>query len=49
MIRLLEAEFKSALSLSDKPDGVPFSIACGVSVAPFLRNLFAQRAKSMII
>lgn len=35
MIRLLEAEFKSALSLSDKPDGVPFSIACGVSVAPF--------------
>ena len=39
MIRLMEAEFKSALSLSDKPDGVPFSIACGVSVAPFFEKL----------
>lgn len=39
MIRLLEAEFKSALSLSDKPDGVPFSIACGVSVASFFEKL----------
>lgn len=39
MIRLLETEFKSALSLSDKPDGVPFSIACGVSVAPFFEKL----------
>lgn len=39
MIRLLEVEFKSALSLSDKPDGVPFSIACGVSVAPFFEKL----------
>lgn len=39
MIRLLEAEFKSALSLSDKPDGVPFSVACGVSVAPFFEKL----------
>ena len=39
MIRLLEAEFKSALSLSEKPDGVPFSIACGTSVAPFFEKL----------
>lgn len=39
MIRLLEAEFRSALSLSNKPDGVPFSIACGVSVAPFFEKL----------
>lgn len=39
MIRLLETEFKSALSLSDMPDGVPFSIACGVSVAPFFEKL----------
>lgn len=39
MIRLLEAEFKSALSLSDEPDGVPFSIACGVSVAPYFEKL----------
>lgn len=45
MIRLLEAEFKSALSLSDEPDGVPFSIACGVSVAPYFEKLIcmAQR------
>ena len=39
MIRLLETEFKSALSLSEKPDGVPFSIACGTSVAPFFEKL----------
>ena len=39
MIRLLEAEFKSALSLSERPDGVPFSIACGTSVAPFFEKL----------
>ena len=39
MIRLLEREFKSALSLSDEPDGVPFSIACGVSVAPYFEKL----------
>ena len=39
MIRLLETEFKSALSLSERPDGVPFSIACGTSVAPFFEKL----------
>ena len=42
MIRLLEAEFKSALSLSDEPDGVPFSIACGVSVAPYFEKLICM-------
>ena len=39
MIRLMEREFKSALSLSDEPDGVPFSIACGVSAAPYFQKL----------
>ncbi len=39
MIRLLETEFKSALSMSERPDGVPFSIACGTSVAPFFEKL----------
>lgn len=39
MIRLLEREFASALSLSDTPDGVPFSIATGTSVAPFFEKL----------
>lgn len=39
MIRLLETEFNSALKLSDEPDYVPFSIATGVSAAPFLEAL----------
>lgn len=39
MIRLLETEFKSALKLSSAPDGVPFSIACGTSVAPYFEKL----------
>lgn len=39
MIRLMEREFKSALALSDEPDGVPFSIACGVSAAPYFQKL----------
>lgn len=39
MIRLLEREFASALSLSDTPDGVPFSVATGTSVAPFFEKL----------
>lgn len=38
MIRLMDTEFKSALRLSDEPDYVPFSIACGVSVAPYFEN-----------
>ena len=41
MIRLLETEFRSALKLSDGVDGVPFSIACGTSVAPFFEKLVA--------
>ena len=39
MIRLMHTEFRSALSLSGEPDYVPFSIACGVSVAPFFEKL----------
>lgn len=39
MLRLLMTEFRSALLLSDAPDGVPFSIATGVSAAPFLEKL----------
>lgn len=42
MIRLLETEFRSALRLSEGVDGVPFSIACGTSVAPFFEKLIAQ-------
>ena len=39
MLRMLETEFRSALRLSDPPDGVPFSMAAGVSAAPFLEKL----------
>jgi len=44
MIRLLETEFNSALMLSDGCDGVPFSIATGVSVAPYFQNLICKAA-----
>ena len=39
MFRLMETEFASALKLSDDPDGMPFSIATGVSAAPFFDRL----------
>jgi NifB/MoaA-like Fe-S oxidoreductase len=39
MLRLQETEFLGALRMADEPDGVPFSIAAGVSAAPFLRKL----------
>lgn len=39
MLRLMETEFTSALKLGDAPDGVPFSIATGVSAAPFFAKL----------
>ena len=41
MLRLLETEFRSALRLSDTPDGVPFSLATGTSAAPFFEKLLA--------
>lgn len=42
MIRLQETEFRSALMLSDEPDGVPFSIATGVAAAPSLEKLLCM-------
>lgn len=42
MFRLMEKEFTSALKLSDEPDGVPFSIATGVSAAPFFEKLLKK-------
>ena len=39
MLRLMESEFNLALKMSDAPDGVPFAIACGTSVAPFMEKL----------
>ena len=41
MLRLLETEFRSALRMSDAPDGVRFSIACGTSVGPLFTRLIA--------
>ena len=45
MLRLLETEFRSALKLSDAPDGVPFSIATGVAAAPYFRKACWSLAK----
>ena len=45
MLRLLETEFKSALKLSDEPDYVPFSIATGVSAAPYFQRLLELAQK----
>ncbi len=45
MLRLLEAEFKLALTFADEPDGEEFSIACGTSAAPFLEKLLCTAAK----
>ena len=39
MLRLQETEFCGALRMADEPDGVPFSVAAGVSAAPFLQKL----------
>lgn len=46
MLRLMETEFLSALKLSDGVDGVPFSIATGVSAAPFFAGLL-EKAKEI--
>ena len=38
-LRLLETEFKSAVKLADEPDGIDFSVATGVSAAPYIEKL----------
>lgn len=40
LLRLLETEFVAALQQRDDADGKPFSIATGVSAAPFVHSLF---------
>ena len=42
MIRLLEAEFRSALALADEPDGKPFSVVAGEAAAPYIRSLLEE-------
>lgn len=44
MLRLMETEFRSALALSEEPDGIEFSIATGAAAAPFFERL-TQMAK----
>ena len=39
MLSMFKTEFDSALALSERPDGVPFSVACGTAVAPFFEKL----------
>ena len=45
MLRLLEAEFESALRFTDAPDGVPFSVATGAAAAPMIENLLFSAKK----
>ena len=45
MLRLLEAEFETALKYADAPDGVPFSIAAGAAAAPMLEKLLFSAKK----
>jgi len=46
MLRLLEAEFETALKYADAPDGNPFSLATGAAAAPFLEKLlFSAKEK----
>ena len=42
MIRLLEAEFRSALALADEPDGKKFSVVAGEAVTPYIRDLLEE-------
>ena len=44
-LRLLETEFRSALKLADEPDGIDFSVATGVSAAPYLEALLLSARK----
>lgn len=39
MLSLFKTEFNSALALSERSDGVPFSVACGTAAAPFFEKL----------
>ena len=39
MLSLFKTEFNSALALSERADGVPFSVACGTAAAPFFEKL----------
>ena len=45
MLRLLEAEFETALNYADAPDGVPFSIATGAAAAPMIEKLLFSAKK----
>ena len=45
MLRLLEAEFETALRFADAPDGVPFSVATGAAAAPMIEKLLFSAKK----
>lgn len=47
MLRLMETEFMAAVGLAEdgEIDGLPFSLACGESAAPFFQSLF-DRARA---
>ena len=45
MLRLMDTEFRAALKLAEEPDGKDFSIAAGVSAAPYLEKMLASARK----
>jgi len=50
MLRLLEAEFRAALRVSDATDGVPFSVATGAAATPLMEKLiFSAKEKYDIL
>lgn len=45
MMRLLRTEFDAALELADEKDAVrPYSVACGVDIAPWIREIVDRAA-----
>ncbi len=44
MLRLLRTEFDSALKLQEEKSVTPFSTACGVAAAPFIRQIVDKAA-----
>ncbi|MEG0876200.1 MAG: DUF512 domain-containing protein [Oscillospiraceae bacterium] len=49
LLRLLETEFSAALTAEFlKCDEIPFTLACGVSAAPFLQKLLVTAAKKYV-
>ncbi len=45
MLRLLDTEFNAALALQEEKTASPFTVACGVAAAPYLREIVDKALK----